>query len=121
MKRAAVAKIGSAAPHVQYGSHDDVIAVVGRALRDGARELVGSASHAADVRGLFGRPDREDQGHVFATVGGFFWYYQRPGVVIGFSFVDDRFTLGDKAPLHDVQLIDPTAYETSLRGRDRAH
>ena len=75
--------------------------------------------HAAEVRALFGRPDRERHDYVFATVGGFFWYYQRPGVVIELSFVDDTSTLGDEAPLHQVRLLDPATYDTSLGGRDR--
>jgi hypothetical protein len=118
MKRTAVDGIGKIAADVRYGPQHDVVAVTGRALRDGAKEIVGAGAPAGDVRNLLGRPDREDAGHVFATVGGFFWHYNRAGVVIVFSFVDDRFTLNDAAPSYQVQLIDPATYEAAMSARE---
>ena len=120
VKRAAVEKAGPNAPRAAYGPHDDVIVVTGPALRDGAREIVGSSAHAADVRDLLGRPDLAYGDHVFATVGGFFWHYRRAGVVIVFAFTDDRSELGDAAPLFQVQLVDPATWDTKhVRKQDR--
>jgi hypothetical protein len=69
------------------------------------------------VRRLFGRPDREHSDHVFGTVGGFFWHYERAGVVIVLSFTDDNFTLNDQAPLYEVTLLDPATYRARFPKR----
>jgi hypothetical protein len=110
MKRADVQRLAAKAVGVKYDEHGSAVVVSGNSLRDGAREIVSSATRAGDVRDLFGRPDREHSDHVFATMGGFFWQYERSGVVIVFSFTDDRFTLNEKAPLFQVKLLDPAAH-----------
>jgi hypothetical protein len=117
MKRAAVERLAARVARIQYDAGGGVEAVAGTSLRDGAREIVTPAARAGDVRDLFGRPDHEHSDHVVATIGGFFWHYERPGVVIIFAFTDDRFTLNDKAPLFQVTLLDPAAYKEMMKAR----
>jgi hypothetical protein len=81
-----------------------VVSVSGNSLRDGGRDIITARSTAGDVRRLLGRPDRESAGHVHGLVGGFFWHYERDGGRIDFSFVDDDFSLGLRAPLYQVVL-----------------
>jgi hypothetical protein len=117
MKRAAVERLAARGVDIQYDAQGSATIVQGNSLRDGAREIVTPASRAGDVRRLFGRPDREHSDHVFATVGGFFWHYERAGVVIVLSFTDDNFTLNDQAPLYEVTLLDPATYRARFPKR----
>lgn len=85
-------------------SQSRVMSVSGASLRDGNRDVITAGSTAGDVRRLLGRPDRESAGHVHGLVGGFFWHYERNGQLIDFSFVDDDFSGGLRAPLYQVVL-----------------
>lgn len=109
MPREAAAQAKAAGVRIQYGKDGHVVQVSGRSLRDGERVIL-SPTHAtaADVRRLLGRPDHESAGHVFATVGGFFWRYDQGGWFLIFAFSDDRFALGERAPLFQITMQEKT-------------
>lgn len=89
---------------VEYSSDDRVSAVAGQSLQIDGQNVVGYLGPAADVRYFLGRADKERSGHVQLTIGGFFWLYTRHQVTLEFAFVDDRFTEGLRATLHQVRI-----------------
>jgi hypothetical protein len=105
MTREAVAAIKGSSLRVSYTRDGRVDSVTGPRLLDRGREILSLPSAtAADVRRIFGRPIREQSGHIYATVGGFFWQYTIQDWTLWFSFQDDSFTLGERAPLHEISL-----------------
>ena len=105
MTREAVAALKGSSLRVSYTRDGRVDSVTGPRLLDRGREILSLPSAtAADVRRIFGRPIREQSGHIYATVGGFFWQYTIQDWTLWFSFQDDSFTLGERAPLHEISL-----------------
>ena len=99
------------ATNIEYSKDGRVVALKGMSLRDGTKEVVSPMATAADVRLLLGRPDRETQGHVIFTIGGFFLHYRRQGTLMVFAFTDHSFSKEDRAPLFGITLIDEAGYK----------
>lgn len=76
-------------------------------LRD-QKVLLKGHETAAEVRKLLGEPREVREGHVVATVGGFFWFY--PGN-LAVGFIDDDFSAGDRAKIFEICLLDSELYE----------